>query len=227
MGSTASVVARRVSSTLRLSGLKGYLEAQLSKRRAQHRLAQLSAWDKKFLAAFGLLKEQSQLREEELAERLEPLRKRLRRASKRLVKDLSTSERSLTEAADNRSYLGDLRRRLVEARDKCQESEHGLQPSEEVEEGLRALDDGNPYASTFPALAAQVAGVVERHKKGELSWLEAQIKKCTGWLKTIDRLTRKMTACVEVICNECNQREEISCISRFPSPRPNAGCVLS
>ena len=94
--------------------------------------------------------------------------------------------------------MQDLRGRLVGAKENCLSSRHGLKPSDEVLEGLRALEDGNPFSKEYRNLEIEVEDMVERHKKSELEWLDEQIRKITTWLKRIERLAKKMTACIEI-----------------------------
>ena len=94
--------------------------------------------------------------------------------------------------------MQDLRGRLVRAKEECLASRHGLKPSDEVLEGLRALEDGNPFSKEYRNLEIEVEDMVERHKKSELDWLDEQIRKTTTWLKRIERLAKKMTACIEI-----------------------------
>ena len=63
--------------------------------------------------------------------------------------------------------------------------------------GLRARG-WKSFSKEYRNLEIEVEDMVERHKKSELDWLDEQIRKTTTWLKRIERLAQKMTACIEI-----------------------------
>jgi hypothetical protein len=207
MGNGISSAPRTI--TRRLSVLKERFDATLARRRALNRIASLKNWERKFGLNLSLLRERRALADSQATQELAPLRKRIRKSQRRLRRTLPQSERSLSQAIDNKAYITDLRKRLVDAKERCLASKHGLKPSEDVEEGLRALEDGNPFSTEYAELSASVGEIVAAHKAKELAWLDASIKKATGWLKTLDRLSRKMVACVEIGAEVANQIDKV------------------
>ena len=61
-----------------------------------------------------------------------------------------------------------------------------------MEEGVRALDDGNPYKAEWQELNLVVQASIMKHKADQAAWFQERIKKCTAWMKRLQSLIKKI-----------------------------------
>ena len=193
MGSTISVAQR-----------------QMVVYRQKRDLLRVGKMEDKFVKVKGLLVERQAIQEEQLQVEIPLFRKRVLKAHTRLVKTLPAAEAHLAEAYETQEYLTDLRARLVLGLEKSTSRPYGANPSDAVLDGVRALEDGNPYSPDYKELEVDVQRTIDEHKKGEAGWANGKIKCCSEWLKQLKSLIRKLEANVEIGREVASRMQEIA-----------------
>jgi len=179
--------------------------------REKKQLSLIKGWQTKYEHLDGEFRQQHLVSSAQL-EDLPHLRMRIHKAKRNLLKVLPGAERHLAQALDSYNYVADLRKRLVEASEKAAVAPLGLNPPDDVQEGQRALDDGNPYKPEYKALEKDVRASIKAHKDREAAWFASKIRKCTKWMKRLTNLTKKIEACLEI------GRESLEAMENYLGP---------
>jgi len=166
--------------------------------REKQKLYALKGDESKFSKLDEALKERRTLAMARCENEIPEFKKRIRKAQRKLARSLPPAEMSLEGALENIDYLKDLRERLIAALDKSRGEAYGANPSDEVMDGVRALEDCDPWDPEYDALEKEVKASVKRLKQEEKQWCEEKIAKCTGWIKQLHPVARRMEAGIEI-----------------------------
>ena len=180
-----------------VASVQNEFNKKLAMYREKKQLTLIKGWQTKYEHLDGEFRQQHLVSSAQL-EDLPHLRMRIHKAKRNLLKALPGAERHLAQALDSYNYVADLRRRLVEASEKAAAAPLGLNPPDDVQEGQRALDDGNPYKPEYKVLEKDVRASIKAHKDREAAWFATNTRKCTKWMKELTALTKKVEACLEI-----------------------------
>jgi hypothetical protein len=173
-------------------------------------LSKFRKLENKLSVVTEMLVDRRTLHQEQLKVDIPIFKKRVGKLRKVLMKSVASAEINLAQASETESYLLDLRSRLIIGREKSINQPYGANPSDAVLDGVRALEDGNPYSPEYREMESAVQRTIEGHKHAEVEWSNAKIKICSEWIKRLKGIIRKLEANLEIGNDTAKRLDEIA-----------------